>query len=128
MQFCIALVILLSTTLALGMPPSVFVGMWQTRTSRGTIRPAITVVIVELQQRLGGAVVLADSHAGERKLPILNVEINENVVEFETPDQTGTCYWSLTLQQNHARGRLRGRCGEMLGVDEPVRKLSRTPQ
>lgn len=120
-------VILLTTTLALGMPQSAFVGQWQTHTSRVTNKPAIIVIIAELNQRLGGAVVLVNPDASEIKLPILNVKITENVMEFETRDKNDIFYWSLTLRRNPDRGLLHGSSGEML-VDEPVRKQPRTPQ
>jgi hypothetical protein len=85
------------------------------------------VIIVELHQRLGGAVVLVNPDASEIKLPILNVKITENVMEFETRDESGIFYWSLTLRRSPERGLLHGSCGEML-VDELVRKQPLTPQ
>jgi hypothetical protein len=85
------------------------------------------VIIVELHRRLGGAVVLVNPDASEIKLPILNVKITENVMEFETRDKNDIFYWSLTLRRNPDRGLLHGSSGEML-VDEPVRKQPRTPQ
>jgi hypothetical protein len=66
--------------LAVGESP--FVGMWQTGGSRVTDKPEITVLIVELEKRLGGAVVLVNPHASVVKLPILNLKITENVMEF----------------------------------------------
>jgi hypothetical protein len=119
--------VILLTTLALGMPQSAFVGKWQTHTSRVTNKPAITVIIVELNQRLGGAVVLVNPDASEIKLPIVNLNIKENVMEFETRDKNDIFYWSLALRRNPDRGLLHGRSGEML-VDEPVRKQPRTRQ
>jgi hypothetical protein len=127
MRVLIAPVVLLATTLAFGMPQSTFVGKWQTRTSRATSKPAITVIIVEMNQRLSGAVVLVNPDASEIKLSILNMKITENVMEFETRDKNDIFYWSLTLRRNGARGLLHGSCGEML-VDEPVRKQPLTPQ
>jgi hypothetical protein len=127
MRLFSAPVILLATTVALGMPQSAFVGKWQTHTSRVTNKPAITVIIVELNQRLGGAVVLVNPDASEIKLPIVNLNIKENVMEFETRDKNDMFYWSLTLRRNPDRGLLHGSSGEML-VDEPVRKQPRTPQ
>ncbi len=121
MRVLVVPVILLAATLSLGMPQSTFVGKWQTRTSRIANKPAITVIIVELNQRLGGAVVLVNPDASEMKLPILNLKISENVMEFETRDKNDIFYWSLTLQRNPERGMLHGSSGEML-VDEPVRK------
>lgn len=127
MRLFSAPVILLTATLALGMPQSAFVGKWQTHTSRVTNKPAITVIIVELNQRLGGAVVLVNPDASEIKLPIANLNIKENVMEFETRDKNDIFYWSLTLRRNPDRGLLHGSSGEML-VDEPLRKQPRTPQ
>jgi hypothetical protein len=127
MRLFSAPVILLATTLALGMPQSAFVGKWQTPTSRVTNKPAITVIIVELNQRLGGAVVLVNPDTSEIKLPIVNLNIKESVMEFETRDKNDIFYWSLTLRRNSDRGLLHGIGGEML-VDEPVRKQPRTPQ
>jgi hypothetical protein len=121
MRVFIVPVILLATTLSLGMPQSTFVGKWQTRTSRVTNKPAITVIIVELNQRLGGAVVLVNPDASEIKLPILNLKISDKVMEFETRDKNDIFYWSLTLRRNPGRGLLHSSSGEML-VDEPVRK------
>jgi hypothetical protein len=119
--------VILLTTLALGMPQSAFVGKWQTHTSRVTNKPAITVIIVELNQRLGGAVVLVNPDASEIKLAIVNLNIKENVMELETRDKNDIFYWSLALRRNPDRGLLHGRSGEML-VDEPVRKQPRTRQ
>ena len=109
------------------MPQSAFVGKWQTHTSRVTNKPAITVIIVELNQRLGGAVVLVNPDASEIKLPIVNLNIKENVLEFETRDKNDIFYWSLALRRNPDLGLLHGSSGEML-VDEPVRKQPRTRQ
>jgi hypothetical protein len=78
------------------------------------------VVIVKLDHWLGGSVVLVNPDASEIKLPMLNLKITENVMDFETHGN-GFCYWSLTLQRNNKRGLLHGSCGEML-VDEPVWK------
>jgi hypothetical protein len=119
--------LLLFATLAGGASQSQFAGKWQTRTSRVTNQPAITVIIVELNQRLGGAVVLVNPDASEDKLPILNLKITENVMEFETRDKNSVFYWSLTLQKNRKRGLLHGSCGEML-VDERVRKQPLPPR
>jgi hypothetical protein len=83
------------------------------------------VIIVELNQRLGGAVVLVNPDASEIKLPILNLKISENVMEFETRDKNDIFNWSLTLRRDPERGLLHGSSGEML-VDEPVRKQSLT--
>jgi hypothetical protein len=125
MRLSFAPVVLLGTTLAFGQSP--FIGMWQTSTSRVTDKPTITVVIVELEKRLGGAVVLVNPDAREIKLPILNLKITENVMEFETHG-SGPCFWSLTLQRNRNRGLLHGDCPTEMLVDEPVRKRPRTPQ
>ncbi len=112
MRLAFAPALFLTTTLAFGQSP--FTGMWQTRTSRATNKPAITVVIVELEKKLGGAVVLVNPDASEIKLPILNLKIAENVMEFDTRGG-GPCFWSLTLQKNPNRGMLHGGCpGEML--------------
>jgi hypothetical protein len=66
------------------------------------------VTIVELNQRLGGAVVLVNPDASEIKLPIANLNIKENVMEFETRDKDNIFYWSLTLRRNPDRGLLHG--------------------
>jgi hypothetical protein len=123
MRFCFAPVLLLATTLSFGQSP--FAGMWQTRTSRITDKPAIIVIIVELDKRLGGAVVLVNPDATEIKLPILNLKVTEDLMEFET-HENGLCFWSLKLQKNRTRGLLHAGCpGEML-IDKPVRKRQPT--
>jgi len=122
MRFSFAPVVLLTTALAFGQSP--FIGMWQTSTSE---KPTVTVVIVELKKRLGGAVVLVNPDASESKLPMHNVKITENVMEFETRGP-GVCFWSLTLQTNHNRGRLHGGCPTEMVVDEPVRKRAPASQ
>lgn len=127
MQTSLGIALLLFATLASGASQSQFAGKWQTRASRVTNQPAIAVIIVELNQRLGGAVVLVNPDASEDKLPILNVKITENVMEFEAPYKNSIFYWSLTLQKNRNRGLLHGSCGEML-VDERVRKQPLPPQ
>ncbi len=86
MRFPIIAAILLAATFAIGMPQSPFVGKWQTRVSRVTHKSAITVNIVEQEQRLGGTVVLVNPDASEIQLPIANVKGAENVIEFETHD------------------------------------------
>src|SRR6266702_2026629 len=122
MRFPIIAAIALATIFAIGMPQSPFVGKWQTLVSRVTHKSAITVNIVEQEQRLGGTVVLVNPDASEIQLPIANVKvITENVIEFETHDKNDTFYWSLTVQKNRNRGLLHGSCREML-IDERVRK------
>ena len=121
MRFPIIAAILLDATFAIGMPQSPFVGKWQTRFSRVTHKSAITVNIVEQEQRLSGTVVLVNPDASEIQLPIANVKVTENVIEFATHDKNDTFYWSLTLQKNRNRGLLHGSCREML-IDERVRK------
>jgi hypothetical protein len=123
MRLSIASVLLLTSTLALGQSP--FVGLWQTSRSRVTEKSVITVVVVEEGRRLGGAVVLVNPDASDVKLPIFNVKITENLMEFET-HASGLCFWSLTLQKNRNRGLLHGGCPEKMMFDEPVRK--RRPQ
>jgi hypothetical protein len=103
------------------MPQSPFVGKWQTRVSRVTHKSAITVNIVGQEQRLGGTVVLVNPDASEIQLPIANVKVAENVIEFEAHDKNNTFYWTLTVQKNRNRGLLHGSCREML-IDERVRK------
>src|SRR6266851_6445103 len=115
----IAAVILLATTAASEMQTSPFVGKWHTRTSGVTHKSGITVNIDERGQRLSGTVVLVNPDASEIELPILNVKITENVVDFETHDKGDTFYWTLTLQKKHARALLHGSCREML-IDEPM--------
>ena len=58
MRISCAPILLLATAFAFGQSP--FVGMWQTSTTRGSNKPAITVVVVEIEKRLGGAVVLVN--------------------------------------------------------------------
>jgi hypothetical protein len=65
-------------------------------------------------------VVLVNPNSSEIELPILNLKVTENVIEFETHDKNGTFYWRLTVQ-NPNRGLLHGSCGEML-IDERVRR------
>ncbi len=124
MRLSVAPVLLLAT-LAVGQSP--FVGMWQTSTNRVVDKPATTVVIVELEKRLGGAVVLVNSDGNEVKLPILNLKITENVMEFETRS-TGLCFWSLRLQSNGNRGLLHRGCPGVTMLDEPVEKRPQTQQ
>ena len=121
MRFRIIAAILLVATSAIGMPQSPFVGRWQTRVSRVTHKAAITVNIVEQEQRLGGTVVLDNPDASEIQLPLANVKTTENVIEFETHDKNDAFYWSLTVRTNRNRGLLHGSCREML-IDEPVLK------
>jgi starvation-inducible outer membrane lipoprotein len=80
----------LAATFAIGLPQSPLVGKWQTRVSRVTHKSNITVNIVEQEQRLGGAVVLVNPDASEIQLPTGNVNITENVIEFETHDKNDT--------------------------------------
>ena len=124
MTFSLAPVILLATTFAFGQSP--FAGMWQTKTSRVTNKPAITVIIVELEKRLGGAVVLVNPDATEIKLPILNLKITENVIEFET-HENGLCFWSLKLRKDRSRGLLHAGCPAEMLIDAPVRKRPSIP-
>jgi hypothetical protein len=70
MRFPVIAAILLATTFAIGMPQSRFAGKWQTRVSRVTHKSAITVNIVEPEQRLGGTVVLVNPDASEIQLPL----------------------------------------------------------
>ena len=79
---CAPIFLLATTAFAFGQSP--FVGRWQTCTSRGGNKPAITVVVVEIEKRLGGAVVLVNPDASEIKLPILNLKITDNAMEFDT--------------------------------------------
>src|SRR5258708_6400279 len=121
MRFPIIGAILLAATFAIGMPQSPFVGKWQTRVSRATHKSAITVNIVEQEQGFGGGVVLVNPDGSEIQLPVANVKVTENVIEFETHDKNDTFYWSLTVQKNRNQGLLHGSCREML-IDERVRK------
>jgi hypothetical protein len=121
MRFSIVAAILLAATFGIGMPRSPFVGKWQTRVSRVTHKSAITVNIVKQEPRFGGTVGLVNPDASEIELPILNVKVTDNVIEFEAHDKNDTFYWSLTVQKNANRGLLHGSCREML-VDEPMRK------
>ncbi|HKN34399.1 MAG TPA: hypothetical protein VJX16_14270 [Terriglobales bacterium] len=125
MRLSFAPALFVATTRAFGQSP--FIGMWQTSTSRVTDKPAITVVIVELEKRLGDAVVLVNPDAREIKLPILNLKITENVMEFETHG-SGLCFWSLKLQRNRNRGLLHGGCPAEMLIDEPVPKRPPTTQ
>lgn len=111
--------VLLIAALAAGQSP--FLGMWQTKTNRVGDKPGTTVVVVELEKRLGGAVVLVNSDGSEVKLPILNLKIAENVMEFETRS-TGLCFWSLRLQSKGDRGLLHRGCPGVMMLDEPVQK------
>jgi hypothetical protein len=119
---CASILLVVATTFAFGQSP--FIGMWETSSGRVTNKPAITVVVVELEKRVGDALVLVNPDASETKFPILNPKITGEVMEFETHEQ-GSCFWRLTLRQKkHSRGVLHGGCpGEML-IDEPVRKPS----
>jgi hypothetical protein len=121
MRFPIIAAILLAATFAIRNAAAPFIGKWQTPVSRVTHKSAITVNIVEQEQRLGGTVVLVNPDASDIQLPIANVKVTENVIEFETHDQNDTFYWSLTVQKNRNRGLLHGRCREML-IEERVRK------
>ena len=121
---CAPISLLATTAFAFGQSP--FVGMWQTSTNRGSNKPAITVVVVEIEKRLGGAVVLVNADASEVKLPILNLKVADQAMEFDTRG-SGPCFWRLTLRRNNNRGVLHGGCpGEMV-VDEPVRKRPPCP-
>src|SRR5258708_19216227 len=100
MRFPIIGAILLAATFAIGMPQSPFVGKWQTRVSRATHKSAITVNIVEQEQGLGAGVVLVNPDGSEIQLPVANVKVTENVIEFETHDKNDTFYCSLTVHKN----------------------------
>ena len=120
MRFPIIAAILLNTTFAIGMPQSQFVGNWQTPINRITHRSSITVKLREQQQSLGGSIVLVNPDTSEIELPILNLRVTHNAIEFETHDKEATFYWTLTVQK-HDRGLLHGSCREML-IDERVQR------
>jgi hypothetical protein len=121
MRFRIPVFVFLATAFALGVPQSQFIGKWQTRVSRVTKKSAITVNIMEQQQSLGGTVVLVNPDASEIELPMLNVKVTDNVIEYETRDRNETFHWSLTVQKKRGQGLLHGSCREML-IDERVQK------
>jgi hypothetical protein len=85
MRMSLATALRLFATLATGAAQSQFAGKCQTRMSRVTKKPAITVNIVEQEQKLGGTVVLVNPPDGsEIEVPILNAKALGNVIEFGT--------------------------------------------
>jgi len=107
---------------ATGASQSQLAGKWQTRVRLGTNKSAITVKMVQQEQKFGGTVVLVNPNGSEIELPILNAKASGNVIEFETVLKADTFYWSLTAKKTGSRrGLLHGSCREML-IDESVVK------
>src|SRR3954453_18271574 len=63
---------------------SQFAGKWQTKTSRATGKPTITVSIVESQNKLSGTVILVNPDRSEMEMPITTSELKGETLEFET--------------------------------------------
>ena len=122
MRMSLGTVLLLFATLATGASQSQFAGKWPTRMSRVIKKSAITVNVIEQEQKLGGTVVLVNLDGSEIEVPILNAKASGNVIEFETPASGDTFYWSLALKKTgSSRGLLHGSFHEML-IDEAVVK------
>jgi len=119
----LGMALLLLATLATGTSQSQFAGKWQSRLSRVTKKPAITVNFVEHDQELAGIVVLVNPPDGsEVEGPILNVKASGNVIKFESTVSGDIFYWNLTLKKSGSnRALLHGSCREML-IDESVKR------
>jgi hypothetical protein len=128
LSFLVALICLPLVALA----QSQFVGKWQTKTSRVTGKPTITVNIVESENKLSGTVVLVNPDRSEMEMPILSSELKGETLEFETSLQGTPFDWRLTLKKGSREALLHGsdrrpskggQGGEMV-IDEPVLKQS----
>jgi hypothetical protein len=108
---------------------SQFSGKWQTKTSRVTGKPTITVNITESENKLTGTVVLVNPDRSEMEIPILSPELKGETLEFETKLQGAPFDWRLTLKGSREallhgsdrRPSKGGQGGEMV-IDEHVVK------
>jgi hypothetical protein len=99
-----------------------FVGKWQTRINRAIEISAIEVDIVEDTAILEGTIKIANPNLTQFQLMLLNPEVHENSLTFQTNDSKGwICHWKLTLRKNKKKGLLTAGCGEML-IEEKVSK------
>jgi hypothetical protein len=87
---------------------SQFVGEWQTKTSRLTGKPTITVNMIESENKLSGTVVLVNPDRSEMEMPILSPALKGKTLEFETSLQGTPFDWRLTLKKGDASGFLHG--------------------
>jgi hypothetical protein len=101
----LAVVICLSVV---ALAQSQFAGKWQTKTSRVTGKPTITVNISESENKLSGTVVLVNPDRSEMEMPILSSELKGKTLEFETNLQGTPFDWRLTLKKGNASGLLHG--------------------
>jgi hypothetical protein len=111
---------------------SQFAGKWQTKTSRVTGKPTITVNIVETESKLSGTVVLVNPDRSEMEMPILSSELKGSALEFETKLQGTPFDWRLTLKKGGREAVLHGsdrrpskggQGGEMVIDEDVVKKL-----
>jgi hypothetical protein len=109
---------------------SEFAGKWQTKTSRVTGKPTVTVNIIETESKLSGTVVLVNPDRSEMEMPILRSELKGDALEFETSLQGTPFDWRLTLKKggreavlhgSDRRASKGGQGGEMV-IDEDVAK------
>jgi hypothetical protein len=111
---------------------SQFAGKWQTKTSRVTGKPTITVNIVESQNKLSGTVILVNPDRSDMEMPILSSELKGETLEFETNLQGTTFDWRLRLKKGSQEAVLHGsdrrpskggQGGEMVIDEDVVKKL-----
>ncbi len=98
-----------------------FAGKWQTKKSSTTWKHSITVNVAVNEDKVRGTVVLVNPDASEIESEILNVELHNDTLGFETKDRDATFHWRLTLEKSVRKGQLHGSIGEML-IDEKVLK------
>src|SRR5580658_9033631 len=87
---------------------SEFAGKWQTKTSRVTGKPTVTVNIIETESKLSGTVVLVNPDRSEMEMPILRSELKGDALEFETSLQGTPFDWRLTLKKGGREAVLHG--------------------
>jgi hypothetical protein len=102
LSFLVALICLPLITLA----QSQFAGRWQTKTSRVTGKPTITMNIVESQNKLSGIVVLVNPDRSEMEMPILSSELKGTTLEFETKLQGTPFDWRWDSEEREPRSTL----------------------
>jgi hypothetical protein len=111
---------------------SQFAGKWQTKASRVTGKPTITVNIAESESKLSGTVVLVNPDRSEMEMPIISSELKGEVLEFETNLQGTPFDWRLILKKGGREAVLHGsdrrpskggQGGEMVIEEDVVKKL-----
>ena len=100
---------------------SQFAGKWQTKSSPVTGQHAFIINIVVNEGKFGGTVVLGNPDGSEIEAEIINPELSENALEFQTKIRNDTFDWRLTLKKGNREGLLHGSIREMV-IDERVVK------